>query len=274
MTQNTEFTAYQQMEGFDPAQVELLHLPLEAHLIEHRPGGGGRQLAYISAKTAIDTANRIFGFGKWGYRVVARSFEKATNPDGTCTGFFYTADVELYVIGCPFPFPGEGIGIVTPLKSGTVTPECHEKARKEAVTDAMKRALRHYGDQFGLVLYDQNALVDAGDGVLVAVKEVPAHHGSSPPPAKRTVEAGGSVPRQLPQGPHDAAQKPSEKALSEMIGRAKKRAVQAGLAHNGTEWAAILDYVGLTQIKSIAEVGKLNAYLTEVEQRGGLKIVK
>jgi hypothetical protein len=41
------------------------------------------------------------------------------------------------------------------------TPEAHEVAYKGAVTDALKRALRHFGEQFGLGLYDRRNAVDA-----------------------------------------------------------------------------------------------------------------
>lgn len=75
------------------------------------------------------------------------------------------------MVGNPFPFPGDGVGIVIPPKKGSIA-EAHEKARKEAVTDALKRALRHYGAQFANDLYDEDALVDTGDGVLDKVKNV------------------------------------------------------------------------------------------------------
>ncbi len=251
MTPN-EMTAYQSMTSFDQQQIDMLHQPLEARFIEHRPGGGGKQLAYISAKTAIDTAKRVFGFGKWGYRVVSRSFEKSTNPDGTCTGFFYTADVELYVIGCPFPFPGEGIGVVTPLKSGAITPDCHEKARKEAVTDAMKRALRHYGDQFGLALYDEDSYVDAGDGVMVQVKDVKPGHVLAKP---RTIEAGQPT-KQIAPVPTD---------LAARLKSVTARAASLGVARDNTEWSAMLRYLEISKVRSAVEIDLIDGYLSGVE---------
>ncbi|SRR5260221_525838 len=158
--------------SFDSGQLEDLAKPLNQSLIKERPGPGGKQLKYITGKTAIDTANKIFGMGKWGYRVLSKSREVVGDKE------YYTADVELYVLGCPFPFPGEGEGI--PLNN---TPEQHAKARKEAVTDALKRALRHFGDQFGLCLYDENALVEDDQGNLTQVKNV------HPQQSKKTVDA-------------------------------------------------------------------------------------
>ena len=55
----------------------------------------------------------------WGTKVIARSREScADGKKGTRE--FYTCDIELYVVGAAFPFPGDGVGIVTePFTVGT-----------------------------------------------------------------------------------------------------------------------------------------------------------
>jgi DNA repair and recombination protein RAD52 len=165
----------QQTEWLTPQQIEALSQPLDMRLIKHRKGGG-KMLAYLTGKTVIDTANRIFGHGGWGTKVIARSRETcADGKKGTME--FYTCDIELYVAGATFGFPGDGVGIVTE----PFTVEAHEKARKDAYTDALKRALRHYGDAFGLALYDEDAYVQAPDGSKVQVKAVPVNDGKRPP---------------------------------------------------------------------------------------------
>ncbi len=176
--------------GFSPEQLAMLDTPLDANLIRHRKGAGNKNLAYLKGSTEIDAANRIFGYGKWSYRIVSRTLEKSYDLAGNVNGYFYAVDVELLVVGAAFPFPGDG---VSPVKD--LTPDGHESARKAATTDALKRALRHYGNAFGLPLYDEEALVDAGDGVLIAVKEVPVHTGQS---QKRIVDSGKAAPKQLP----------------------------------------------------------------------------
>jgi DNA repair and recombination protein RAD52 len=254
MTHLPELIATQAV-GFSLEQTDLLHQPLSAALIKQRPGPGGKQLKYITGKTAIDTANRIFGVGKWGYRVLSKSREVVGDKE------FYTADVELYVVGCPFPFPGEGEGI--PLNN---TVEQHAKARKEAVTDALKRALRHFGDQFGLCLYDEDSYVEASDGTPVQVKHVQPTNGAAPQP-KRTVDAT----------PPPAKEKFSDKALHDMIGRAKSKAAQLGIVHNLPEWEALLSHLKIEEIKTVADVGKVNDYLKRIEQQQSgprLEVVK
>jgi DNA repair and recombination protein RAD52 len=191
-----QLTDDQQVQGFTAQQQEMLHAPLDASVIKHRPGGGGKMLRYLKGDTAIDTANKIFGFGGWGYKVVSRSHELIQDEKkGTIE--FYTADIELSVVGATFPFPGDGVGIVT----APFTVEMHEKARKEATTDALKRALRHYGDQFGLCLYDEDDYVEAADGSLVQVKDVKP--GAKQAQPKRVIEAA-PAPKQLSSPQEDA----------------------------------------------------------------------
>jgi DNA repair and recombination protein RAD52 len=56
--------------SFTDEQLELLRKPLDPSRVKHRLGGGGIQLAYLTGYDAIDTANRIFGEGSWGFEVV------------------------------------------------------------------------------------------------------------------------------------------------------------------------------------------------------------
>ena len=49
-----------QYEGFTTDQLDALSQPLDMRLIRHRLGGN-KMLAYLTGKTVIDTANRIFG---------------------------------------------------------------------------------------------------------------------------------------------------------------------------------------------------------------------
>src|SRR5436305_4067163 len=132
MNMNIEQYHQPTTDQFSAEQDAQIKERLDSSLIRHRRGAGNNMYAYITAKTAIDTANRIFGYGRWGYRVISR--ERSSCVDAKGTTEFYTADIELYVLGNPFPFPGDGVGIVT----NPYTVEMHEKARKEAVSDALK----------------------------------------------------------------------------------------------------------------------------------------
>ena len=153
--------------GLEPRSIELLSKHLDIQSIQERDGAGSKKLKYLKGDYVIGRANEIFGFGQWAYKIVSRGKETIDTNDGVAT--MYTCEVELHVNGAMFPFIGDGVGLVSGKKNN---PNEHEKAYKEASTDAIKRALRHYGDQFGLSLYDQEDLVDAGNGTLVPVSDV------------------------------------------------------------------------------------------------------
>jgi DNA repair and recombination protein RAD52 len=250
MTEQQLPQQYETPQWLTPHQIEALSQPLDMHLIRHRKGAGGRMLAYVAGKTDIDTANRIFGFGGWGTKVIARSRETCMDgKKGEMT--FYTCDIELSVVGAAFPFPGDGVGIV----NDPYTIEMHEKARKDAYTDALKRALRHYGDQFALCLYDPDDYVQAPDGSQIQVKEVPINDGKHQP--RQIVDAGGH--KQI-------AEKRCPPPLDEQIKQAKLRAKKLDLAHDAAEWAALLEASGVTVITHALDLAKVNGHMTAIER--------
>ena len=57
-------------ESLPPAVTQKLGEPLDEGLVSHRKGRKGRAFAYLEGRTAIDQANRILGFGGWGYELV------------------------------------------------------------------------------------------------------------------------------------------------------------------------------------------------------------
>lgn len=135
-----------------PAVTEKLAQPLEAELVSERRGRGGRSFSYIEGHLAIRQANRVFGYGGWGYSLAGgvelREFESVDASTGEVRLFrAYTAPVRVDVPGAP-PRTDVGFGIVADDSA-----EGHETAFKGAVTDGLKRALRSFGDQFGNSLY-------------------------------------------------------------------------------------------------------------------------
>src|SRR3990170_3905568 len=138
----------------------LLAEPLDPGLVSERGARDGRLLQYIEGWAAINQANRIFGHDGWGGEVVGEVIYRPMSladpaTDASLAVGMYTAAVRVAVRGCPTR-SDVGCGFV----AGD-TPEAHEAAYKGAVTDALKRALRHFGDQFGLRLYDRRNVIDA-----------------------------------------------------------------------------------------------------------------
>lgn len=139
--------------------LELLDKPLEASRVKTREAGGNRpKLAYLETHDVIRTANLIFGFGQWGHEVIElRPIPGVSFTSNGKTGLHlgYVCIVRLTVEGC---VPTSGIGYGDATEYRDVAPvTAHELAAKEAESDALKRALKNYGDQFGLALYSKDA---------------------------------------------------------------------------------------------------------------------
>ena len=144
-------------DGLPPAVTNALGQPLDPALVSQRKGRAGRTYDYLEGHAVIDQANRIFGFGGWGYEVVGdvtlRQIENVDTKTGEVkTTSFYSAPVRVTVPGAP---PRTDIGFNAVAEDNA---DGHETAIKGAVTDGMKRALRSFGVQFGNGFYgDQPA---------------------------------------------------------------------------------------------------------------------
>ena len=157
-------------DALAPRVTEALAQPLDPELVSQRKGRGGRVFDYVEGHTAIDQANRIFGFGGWGYELVGdvtiRQIEQTDSRTGEVTRTVaYSAVVRVSVPGAP---ARTDVGF-QPVTDDS--PEGHETAYKGAVTDGLKRALRSFGDRFGNGLY--------GD------PPTQAHRDRAPQPASR-----------------------------------------------------------------------------------------
>lgn len=123
-----------------------LRQPLDDVLVAERTTDAGAVVRYLEGWRAIEQANAIFGVDRWGAEVIGEVAYRAFPGGGrgrTQAGGIYTATVRVTVDGC-LPHSDVGVGILAES-----TGDGHATAYKTAVTDALKRALRHLGDQFG-----------------------------------------------------------------------------------------------------------------------------
>ena len=125
----------------DQAAKDALAAPLDLNNVKQRKGAGGRKLDYISGEHAIAEANRIFGFDGWSCETIHMECVKESP-------ITYIARVRVKAGG------------VTREGWGGDSSHDHEMAVKGAETDAIKRALRTFGNQFGLPLYDKEENAD------------------------------------------------------------------------------------------------------------------
>ncbi len=180
-------------DALSPAVNDALRQPLEPALVSERKGRGGRRFSYLEGHTAINQANQVFGYGGWGYELVGdvtlHEFK---------SGAAYSATVRVTVTGAP---SRTDVGF-QPVSDESA--EGHETAYKGAVTDALKRALRSFGDRFGNGLYTGSSPAQAGDPPTTNTGQ---HRPQSEPrqprperradrmPAARSVQSNGTQPR-------------------------------------------------------------------------------
>ncbi len=141
-------------------QIQALASALDPKRVKQREGGSRRKLSYIETWDAKRACNEIFGFGGWGYEITELAdlgIEKTTRErngkqeEGHRVA--YRCRLRLLVDEC---HPVEDVGYGEDVSYTSVL-QSHELAIKEAVSDALKRALVAFGEQFGLSLYDKDA---------------------------------------------------------------------------------------------------------------------
>ena len=178
-------------DGLPPAVTNALGQPLDPALVSQRKGRAGRTYDYLEGHAVIDQANRIFGFGGWGYELVGdvtlRQFENVDTKTGEVKlTHVYSAPVRVTVPGAP---PRTDIGFNAVAEDNA---DGHETAIKGAVTDGMKRALRSFGVQFGNGFYgDQPA--EAPKAQRTAARQTGRNGGGNSRPQRAPAQGKGGV---------------------------------------------------------------------------------
>ena len=140
---------------WDTASKEL-RKPLDPKNVKKAPRG--KYGSYVNGYHVVAEANRIFGEDGWSYAITR--MEKVSEQTVTLQGdngpyeqfrVGYLATVRVEVCGTFKEGSAVGSGVGSP---NTIA-DHHESAVKEAETDALKRALRTYGNTFGLALYEK-----------------------------------------------------------------------------------------------------------------------
>lgn len=131
-----------------------LEAPLDPSAIKPPPQGKFGE--YVDGLHVIREANRIFGFNGWSYTITRLDMasriecqDRNSNPQVRVS---YACTVRVDVGGVMREGAAVGMGIAKADNEA----DAHESAYKEAETDAMKRALRTFGNTFGLALYEKD----------------------------------------------------------------------------------------------------------------------
>ncbi|XP_060101747.1 DNA repair protein RAD52 homolog [Heteronotia binoei] len=130
-----------------------LRQKLGPEYISSRQAGGGQKVCYIEGHRVVSLANEMFGYNGWAHSVTQQNVDFVDLNNG-----------KFYVGVCAFVkvqlkdgsyHEDVGYGVSEGLKSKALS---LEKARKEAVTDGLKRALKCFGNALGNCILDKDYL--------------------------------------------------------------------------------------------------------------------
>ncbi|XP_077453578.1 DNA repair protein RAD52 homolog isoform X1 [Stigmatopora argus] len=116
-----------------------LRQKLGPEFISTRMAGGGQKVCYVEGHRVISLANEMFGYNGWSHSISQQNVDFVDLVNGR----FYagvSAFVRVQLKDGAF-HEDVGYGVSEGLKSKALS---LEKARKEAVTDGLKRALRYW----------------------------------------------------------------------------------------------------------------------------------
>jgi len=157
------------MGNFDNNKLEKLNQDLDLTRVKTRTQSG-RSVHYLEGHDIITIANEIFGFGGWSYEPVGE-----VKTDKTGEGYLAKATVKVSVVledGTTISRTDIGRCAVACKAGEAPKADSVDTAEKGAVTDALKRALRSFGNQFGNSLYDKT-LDLTGSGTITTTTHTP-----------------------------------------------------------------------------------------------------
>ncbi|SCV03558.1 LAME_0H11386g1_1 [Lachancea meyersii CBS 8951] len=247
--------------GSNPEDIQAkLEKKLGPEYISKRVGFGASRVAYIEGWKAINLANQIFGYNGWSTEVKNITIDFMDEKQGKfCIGC--TAIIRVTLTDGTFR---EDIGYGT-VENERRKSSAFERAKKSAVTDALKRSLRAFGNALGNCLYDKTFLAkidkvkfdppDFDEGNLYRAADEanePARshtieqEGAGPPSKKRNVsgtrpnssDAGAPVSgpqwQQVTARPPQAVQA-ARTAQVGQVGRELQQPVQSAQTHNSPQ---------------------------------------
>lgn len=143
---------------FTATEIATLQSRLEKQLgpeyLSARSGPGGQKVHYIAAEKCIALANEVFGFNGWSSSIQNIQVDFVDeNPQQKIT-LGLSVIVRVTLRDGTF-HEDIGYGHIENCKGKAAA---FEKAKKEGTTDALKRALRNFGNVLGNCIYDKDYL--------------------------------------------------------------------------------------------------------------------
>jgi DNA repair and recombination protein RAD52 len=140
---------------FDKNQLTILTQELDSNRIKTREKGN-INLSYIEGFDVIDTANKVFGFGNWSYSIskLDQVSQELNQNQNNVVCYKAVVQIQIHNTNHTLDVNRQDVGFGTGVAKSLA--DAHEGAAKEAVTDAIKRCFRSFGNQFGNSLYDKS----------------------------------------------------------------------------------------------------------------------
>ncbi|XP_021455904.2 DNA repair protein RAD52 homolog isoform X1 [Oncorhynchus mykiss] len=151
---NTRFGQYNYTAEEYQAVQNALRQKLGPEYISSRMAGGGQKVCYIEGHRVISLANEMFGYNGWSHSISQQNVDFVDLINGK----FYvgvSAFVKVQLKDGSF-HEDVGYGVSEGQKSKALS---LEKARKEAVTDGLKRALKCFGNALGNCIMNKEYLI-------------------------------------------------------------------------------------------------------------------
>ena len=189
---------------FNDKQMKALQSELSSDRIKVRDKANIK-LSYLEGFDIIDTANNIFGYGNWAYTIssLEQVSQEVNANQNVVICYKAIVKVDVYDIDHNTMISRQDVGFGTGVARNLA--DAHENSAKEAVTDALKRSLRSFGNQFGNSLYDKSKIV-AQNNAPSNIPNAPANQnaGFGQNQAIPNQAPNQAMPSQIPnQAPND-----------------------------------------------------------------------
>eukprot|EP01135_Chromosphaera_perkinsii_P005897 Nk52_evm30s370 gene=Nk52_evmTU30s370 len=166
---------------------------LHPESISYRSGTGGK-VAYLEGWKSLELANSIFGYDGWSSSVIECVVDACEQGREGRYSIGVHALIRVQIAGGAF-HEDIGYGIMENCKSKV---QGLQKAKKEAITDGIKRALRLFGNALGNSIYDKDHIKQAKS----AQRSAPVNsHTSRPVPVYSTSTPVANSHRLGPSNP-------------------------------------------------------------------------
>ncbi len=200
---------------FTAQEIATLQSRLEKQLgpeyLSSRAGPSGQKVHYITAEKCIALANEVFGFNGWssGIQNIQVDFVDE-NPQTLKISLGLSVIVRVTLRDGTY-HEDIGYGHIENCKGKAAA---FEKAKKEGTTDALKRALRNFGNVLGNCIYDKTYLAKVTKMKVEPTKfdEMALHRHADfaqkpepPEPAKQITAEPHNVPAPEPPKANNAA---------------------------------------------------------------------